>query len=171
MRRYIEAVGLGHALDELYRSGPAFDLLAESAEIAGWASDGAAVSVVRNDDDALDVRSESNAVAGVVFKLPPDKPASFSGGVLELRYRSSQSIDKVDIIPKRGEPLPPGVIQNEISATFEATGDREETLLIPLPTTPGLDGIAAVELNFKAGRDASPNTFVITEFKFTPLTD
>jgi hypothetical protein len=169
MRRYIEAKGLGDKLGELYRSGPAVDFLAKFVEVAPWAADGAAIRAERNEEGVLEVRSDSKTVAGVIFNLPPGERVSLSGGVMELRYRSAQPIGKVTIVPKRKEPLSPGVIQNEIFAAFKDTGDGEETLIVPLPTTPGLDGVATVEVNFEGG--TTPNTFSITDFRFKPLTD
>ena len=170
MRRYAQSKGIEERLEALYENGPAFNLLDSTVRITPWASDGAVVSATRNGDE-LDVLSESSSVAGLVFSLPEGESTNLSGGVLELRYRSDQPVKHVVIALKGAKPLLPGVIPIEILTQLKSTGEKDDLLRIPLPTTPALDGIASVEVNFQGSNKSDPDTFALKQFDFAPLED
>jgi hypothetical protein len=101
--------------------------------------------------------------------LPEGKSTSFAGGVLDIRYQSDQPLRNVVIVPKGTEPLPPGVIPIEILTRFKVTGGDEYRLQIPLPTTPALEAMVKLELNFQGNDKTEADTFTLNQISFMPI--
>ncbi len=168
MQRYLESNGFAVRLEALYRSGESVELLGSSVDITPWAADGAIIRATRTSGETLKVHSESRSLAGVLFQFSEHRPANLSGGLLELRYRSPRPVPHVVLIPKRQTPLTPRAIQSEIFTGFRSTtASGEITLMIPLPTTPGLQDISRIELNFEPSPDDAPTEFTLTAFRFS----
>jgi hypothetical protein len=63
-------------------------------------------------------------------------------------------------------------MQSEVFTNFWSTRSSGEiTLRIPLPTTPGLQDIDRIELNFEPSPGDDPSEFTLVSFHFSPYSN
>ena len=146
MQRYLDSKGLGGRLTEVFQPGESADLMASDNRAVAWTDK---ESVLRSSRDKGGFHATSDALnyLGIAFLAePPEKGVNLSGGLLRLRYRSSEALDPViiELKPSGNPPASAGLIPNQIFTHMAATDGRDEEILVPLPATPGLTRIKEV---------------------------
>ena len=159
MTRYLDSKGLATGLAELYKGGENVNFLAEEGKVFAWADKGSVLSSTR-EKSAFHVASDRAVEVGIAFVTPRPSGVNLSGGVLTLRYQSTEEVGVAVIAIKPAmNPLPPGLIAKEIFVPLSKTGGRDEEVRVQLPTTPGLTRIKEVVVTLgpvrRPGRSAS----------------
>lgn len=170
MKRYLELKGLSSRLAEIYKPGEKFDFLSQENQVFAWTDKESVIKSVR-EKDAFCVKGDQAHQLGVAFVSPLADGVSLSGGMLSIRYRSTEPIDRAILAfkPTGNTPAEVGLIPKEVFTRFADTGGREEVLQIPLPAMPGLTGIKEVVITAVFG--GQPVDLDITGFTFTPHTE
>jgi hypothetical protein len=166
MTRYLDSRGLGDKLAEVYRPGPAADLMAEDAKVFAWAAKDRPLRSAR-EAGGFRVTGDRVGEVGIAFVPAAKGGVNLSGGVLSLRYRMAGPAAPAVIALKPAGPVPAGVIPTEIFARFADTGGREAELRVPLPATPGLAGVKEVVVSL-TGADERAIDLTVTRAGFTP---
>jgi hypothetical protein len=170
MKRYLDSRGLGDKLTEVYRPGPAADLMAEGGNVFAWAPKGQAI---RSEREKAGFRVTGEKVGEVGIALVPGAKGgvNLSGGELTLRYRFAGPAAPAVIALKPPGPVPAGVIPTEIFTRFADTGGRDAELRVPLPATPGLARVKEVVVTLGRGAGERAVDLTITGAGFAPLED
>jgi hypothetical protein len=169
MKRYLDSRGLGEKLEDLYRPGPAADLMAADAQVFAWAPKDHALKSAR-ETGGFRVTGERVGEVNIAFVPAGKAGVNLSGGVLSLRYRSAGPAAPAVIQLKLGPQLPPGHIATEIFTGFADTGGREEEIRVPLPATPGLTEVKEVVVTHGPRAKERAIDLTVTRVAFTPLT-
>lgn len=170
MNRYLEARGLTAKLADVYRPGPATDLMAEGGNVFAWAPKG---HTLRSERDRAGFRVTGEKVGEVGIALVPGGKGgvNLSGGELTLRYRFAGPAAEGVIALKPPGPVPAGVIATELFTRFADTGGKEAELRVPLPATPGLAQVKEVVVTLGRGAGERAIDLTITGAGFTPIAD
>lgn len=167
MKRYLDSKELSESLKRLYKPGEHVNFLSPEKKLIAWTPDGASVVSSRN-DEGFHLRGDDVAEVGVTINLPNEKGVNLSGGLLKIRYKAKQPVDKVVIKLDRKTPGSHGLIVSEIFTGFAATDGREKETDILLPATPGLAGIKEVLIFCGSTEKRIPVDISITGFEFVP---
>jgi hypothetical protein len=167
MKRYLESRGLTDKLAEVYRPGPAADLLAADTKVFAWAAGDRPLKSAR-ENDGFRVTGERVGEVGIAFVPAAKGGANLSGGVLTLRYTSAGPAVPAVIALKPPGPVPAGVIPTEVFTRLAETGGREAELRIPLPATPGLTAVHEVVVTLGRGAAERAIDVRVTRATFTP---
>jgi hypothetical protein len=167
MQRYLDAAGLLPRLAEIYVVGQHADLLAESMRVFAWA-DKASVVQSRREKTGFQVQGDRVNGLGIAFVSTRPEGVNLSGGALRLRYRCAWPLESVVVAFKPGERLAAGLIPQELFTRFADTSGEEAEIQVPLPATPGLQGIKEVVITHQSPRP-QPVDLSITGFTFTPF--
>ena len=154
MARYLEHRGVAGTLRLIYPDGKPADLLVPGSRTVVWSPDGSSLALDRG---RRGIRLTGTAVrkAGVTWLLDqPSEELALSGTELRLRYRNRGPALKAVISLERPEAQGRSVSQ-EIFVQFQHTLVRAQELRIPLPATPGLQGIKKVTLLLGTGPDVN----------------
>jgi hypothetical protein len=172
MRRYLDFKGLSHRLEETCRPGENFDFLSDQTQVFAWADKGAALDSSR-EKAAFHVKGDRVHQVGMAFVHPRSEGVNLSNGLLRMRYRSTQPIDRavVALKPAASAPNETPKIPNELFARFTNTGGREEDIEVPLPAIPGLTGIKEVVITYHPATNTGPVDLSITGLAFTPFSE
>ena len=168
MARYLESKGLADRLDPYFEVGPGVDLLAHSPAFA-WTAKGSTLASGK-EGSSFHVKGDQLGQFGVAFVPEDPRGVNLSGGLLTLRYRSSQALEPVSIELKPVKPPTndSGLIPRAITARFAATGDGEGEIRVPLPSTPGLGSIKEVVI-FHERAAKGPVDLTITHLSVAPI--
>ena len=169
MKRYLDAHGLGDKLAEVYRAGPAADLMAEGSNVFAWAPKGQELRSAR-DKAGFRVTGEKVGEVGIALVPAAKTGVNLSGGELTLRYRLAGPAAPAVIALKPPGQVPAGVIATEIFTRLADTGGREAEVRIPLPPTPGLTEVKEVVLTVGRGAGERAIDLTLTGAGFTPAT-
>jgi len=168
MQRYLEFKGVAHRIAEVYPSGEEVDLLSEETQVFAWADKPSTVQSSRA-GNAFQVTADRVARLNVAFVPAKPEGVKLGGGLLSIRYRSTEPIDRAAIELKSDNGGANGrVIPTEIFTRLADTEGREVELQVPLPSTPGLTAIKEIVLTCTSESEACPVDLVITGFEFTP---
>jgi hypothetical protein len=168
MKRYLDSKGLGEQLAETFKPGEKADFLSGETQVFAWADKASVIRSVRK-KDVFEVKSDRVNQIGIAF-VPP-KGVNLSGGLLSIRYVSSQPMVAaiVEIKPPANSSAAANLIPNELFTRFENTSGREEEIDIPLPATPGLRSIKEVVITCGQEKNGRPIDLSITGLRFTPF--
>lgn len=170
MKRYLEFKGLSPRLAELYKPGEKMDFLSGENQVFAWADKESVIKSVR-EQEAFHVKGDRANQMGIAFVSSRTDGVSLSGGLLSIRYRSTEPIDRAIVCfkPTGDTPAEVGLIPKEVFARFQDTNGREDEIQIPLPAMPGLTGIKEVVIT--TAHEGRPVDLSITRFAFTPHAD
>ena len=169
MHRYLKSKGLEARLDEFFEVGPGADLLASTPAFAWTAKGGTLAS--GKDGTAFHVKGDQLHQFGIAFVPDDPKGVNLSGGLLTLRYRSTETLDPVTIElkpPKNPSADDAGLISRAITARLDATGAVEGEIRVPLPATPGLTRIKEVVIFHERPAKGSID-LTVTHLSVTPI--
>lgn len=172
MLRYLDAKGLRSRMEEIYGSGETVDLLADGRQCFAWTNDGGTVTSTRQ-AKVFHVKSQRARRIGIAFVSERPHGMNLSGGVLNLHYRSTESIGPaiINLKPvKNGEAGSP-ILSNELFLRLSQTNGQEGVTQLSLPSTPGLTAIKEVVLVCEPGKPEGSLDLAITHFGFTPYED
>jgi len=167
MKRYLQFHGLEDKLAAFNRPGGAFNFLDESVKIVSWTSAGDQL-VPQRERESFQIRGEQVRTGGITVVVPQKEGISLSNGILKIRYRAADPIEKAVITLKRapGLPIKPMVFANEIYTRFDVALGHENTIEIPMPGTPGLENIKELILVYGDDHVGAPVDLTITGFEF-----
>jgi hypothetical protein len=171
MKRYLESKNLSHRLMEIYPLGDAVDLLAEGIQVFAWSDQKAGVESNR-EKSAFFVKAERAARLGIAFITPRPEGLNLSGGVMTIRYRSTEPLDLVTITFKPANPNSPelaALMTKELFSRLEVPAASSSELSVILPATPGLRNIKEVVITHEPNT-AQPVDFRIERFTVEPAT-
>ncbi|MBO0698365.1 MAG: hypothetical protein J2P46_08230 [Zavarzinella sp.] len=169
MKRYLGVRGLEEKLADLYRPGPAADLLPADAQVFAWSPQKDRPLRSEREKDGFRVTGERAGEVNIAF-VPADKSSrNLSGGALTLRYRSAAAAPAVIGLKRVPQP-PPAHIATELFTRIADTAGREEEIRIPLPATPGLTDVKEVVLTYRPGASDGAIDLTVTRVEFAPLT-
>jgi hypothetical protein len=170
MKRYLDSKNLGGRLDDLFKPCEAVDLLSDANRAVAWTDKDHSVQSSR-EGPAFRVTGHSLKEFGIAFIPTSTRGVNISGGLLSLRYRSTEPIEpaQIELKPTGGAPVEGDLISREISVRFAATGDQDAEIKIPLPATPGLSKIKEVVISHGQGTTARSIDLTITRFAITPI--
>src|SRR5205814_421178 len=99
MKRYLDSRGLGEPLADLFKPGEQVELMSDRTKVFAWADKG---SVIRSAREKGAFRTRADRVNQLGIALVTTRPGgvNLSGGLLRLRYRSTQAMDPVLIALK-----------------------------------------------------------------------
>ena len=168
MHRYLESKDLTSALDRFFEVGPGADILASTPAFA-WTAKGSTLASGK-EGTAFRVKGDQLSQFGIAFVPDDPKGVNLSGGLLTLRYRSSEALDPVSIELKPIKPSTDdsGLISRAITARLNATGTGEAEIRVPLPATPGLTRIKEVVI-FHERPTKGPIDVTVTHLSVTPI--
>ncbi len=172
MQRYLQHHGLEGKLATFYRPGEAFDFLGENVDWIAWTAGGDQLVPLR-DRNAFQIRSEKVRTGGITVVVPRKEGISLSNGILKIRYRAADPIEKAILTLKRapGLPIKPVAFENEIFMHFDVALGHENIIEIPMPGTPGLENVKELILAYGDLKVAAPVDLTITGFEFIPAGD
>jgi len=126
-----------------------------------WSPTGDSLEVLRVENG---IRISADAVrnSAITVKPPPDEGINLSNGALLIRYRAATPLDVVMTLVGG-----PSVFPNEIFTRFNVA-DAEHEIRIPMPATPGLEGVTELVFRFGDERAPLPVELTITGFEFVP---
>jgi hypothetical protein len=107
------------------------------------------------------LRGDSVRQGAVTIK--PPEPVDLSNGALLIRYRAAKPPVNSVLVLDAG----PRDFQNEVFLRFDPA-ETEQEIRIPLPATPGLDGVKELVLRFGDPRNAAPVDLTIARFELVP---
>lgn len=166
MMRYLESKRLGSQLDRLCRSSAASDLLASSTLVVITSDSGAGLRAHR-DRGAL--RIEAAQVREALVELTLSSPGvGLSGGVLDLHYRTRTPLELAVTLERKTEGAARHGIPTELQARL-VSGDRDQSLRLPLPPTPGLEGVTRIVVRLRHEAGSAPMDLAISRLAFAPL--
>ncbi len=138
MKRYLVNSNLQDDLLRLGQAGQKVNFLSDAFKIFACSNVVKQLHVSRDDEKCI-VRGKN--VTGAQISIVAQEPATvnLSGQTLHLRYKSVYAIDNfvLQLISQDTEQA----IKNEVFINFQATGDDEAHIEIPLPLTPALSEI------------------------------
>jgi hypothetical protein len=167
MKRYLDSRGLGQKLAEVYRPGPAADLLAEGGNVFAWAVNDRPLRSTRQ-KDGFRVTGDRVGEVGIAFTAAAKDGVDLSGDVLTVRYKWTGPAAPVIIALKPPKPVSAAVIPTEVFARFADTGGKEAEIRVPLPATPGLTRIKEVVLTVDRGAGERAVDLTVTRAASTP---
>lgn len=158
MQRYLAWRGIKSLSKVLGGDAIAADLL-NDAQWISWSPLGDSLEGSRK--TGFHLRGDSVRQGAVTIK--PPKPVGLSNGALLIRYRAAKppvnSVLAIDAGPR--------VFQNEVFLRFDQS-QTEKEIRIPLPATPGLEGVKELVLRFGDERNPAPVDLIFSRFKFIP---
>ena len=165
MARYLESKNLAASLDRFFEVGPGVDLLASTPAFS-WTAKGDALLSAR-EGSSFRVKGEELPFFGIAFVPEAPDGVNLSGGLLTLRYRSSQVLDPVTIELKPVKPSTDdsGLISRAITVRIEPGGG---VITVPLPSTPGLTRIKEVVI-YHERATRGPIDLSVTGLSVTPI--
>jgi hypothetical protein len=168
MERYLDSKNLNTQLDQFFEVGPGVNIL-ESIPAVAWTSKDFRLSSGK-EGSGFHVKGDQLPLVGIAFVVEDPKGLDLSGGLLTLRYRSSGVLEPVTIELKPVKPSTDdsGLISRAITTRFEATGEAESEIVVPLPATPGLKQIKEVVI-YHEGRTRGPIDLTVTHLAVTPI--
>ncbi len=158
MQRYLTWQGVT-SLSKVQGGEPVAADMLSGAEWITWSPTGDGLEGLRW-PGGFRVRGDAVQRGAITMKLPEE--TRFSNGALLIRYRAATPMKNV-IITLKGAPI---AFENEIHARFDQT-ESEKEIRIPMPATPGLEGVREVVLTFGDGT-AAPVDLMISGFEFVP---
>jgi outer membrane protein assembly factor BamB len=168
MTRYLESRSLRDKLADVYRSGPAADLMAKDTQVFAWAPKKEPLKSGRDGDG---FRVTAGKVGEVGIAVVPNKAGvNLSGGTLTVRYRAAGPATSAVIALKSAAQLPPGHIATEIFTRLADTGDHEAEIPLSLPATPGLTEVKEVVFTLRSETERAVN-LTLAGLTFTPAAD
>jgi hypothetical protein len=170
MKRYLDSMGFGAKLEDVFRPGEPVELFPGENPIFAWDDKGVPIHSTR-ESGAFHVRSDRVSNAGIALVSTHSDGVNLSGGVLGLSYRSAKAIDQalIALKPPRGPTVAPGLIPTEISCHFADTRGREDELLVQLPATPGLAQTKELVITFGPSMKGRPIDLSITRVRVSPI--
>jgi hypothetical protein len=170
MKRYLESRDLGDPLAQIFKPGAKVDLLADDAQVFAWTQKDAGLQSKR-EKGAFHLKGAQVKQVGIAFVSGRPDGVNLSGGLLSIRYRSSEPIGPAIIAlkPLAKSSAETGLIPNQIFTHFADTGGREEEIQVPLPATPGLAHVKEVVITYGAETEARATTFSILRCECTPI--
>jgi hypothetical protein len=169
MKRYLEAHELMDDLKAFNEPGEAIDFLDSSVQLNAWTSAGDQLVPLR-ENGHFQIRGEKVRTGGITVVVPQEKGISLSNGILKIRYRAANPVEKAVITLKRapGLPIKPMTFENEIYTRFDVAMGHENEVSIPMPGTPGLENIKELILVYGDDNIVAPVDLTITGFEFIP---
>ncbi|MEZ5501198.1 MAG: hypothetical protein R3E50_00575 [Halioglobus sp.] len=161
MARYRQWRGLTAQAQSDQGTTSAFDFLKEDVSWISWSPTGDQVSVIRSKTGAR-ITAASVLDGAVTLKTPGPAGTNLSNGALLIRYRSTQPLDAI-VTLNAGPKLFP----NEIFTRFDAT-TKEKSIRIPLPATPGLEGVTELVMRFGNRLNPLSVDLSISAWEFLP---
>jgi hypothetical protein len=168
MKRYLDSRGLHQRLTEMFEPGEPVNLLSEPTQVFAWADKESTITSARQ-KSAFQVQGDRAHQLGIAFVPGRPKGVNLSGGLLRLRYRSTQALAPVLIALKPASTLPEGLIANEITVHLADTKGQDKVIQVPLPATPGLTQIREVVLTYGPDKSGTPIDLTITQLESTPI--
>jgi hypothetical protein len=171
MKAYLEFKGLGSKLEEVFRPGEDVNFLSSETRVFAWNDKDSPTQSTR-ENGSFRVRSDRVGDAGIAFVLDYPMGVNLSGGLLNLRYRSTTPVGKaiITLKPTGSTPAVERLIPTEIFSHFAGTGSKEEEIQIPLPATPGLLRIKELVITFGPESKGRPIDLTVTHLGLTPIT-
>ncbi len=166
MQQYLDSRGLSARLAEIYVAGEHTDLLADNMRVLARVNQGS-ITQPRREKTGFHVQGDLVNRIDMTFGSTRPEGVNLSGGILRLRYRSAQPMESVVIAFKPGG-RPEGLLPQELLTHFAGTGGAEAEIQVPLPATPGLQGIKEVVITH-VSQPPQPLDLSITSFTFTPF--
>jgi hypothetical protein len=170
MKLYLNSMGFGVKLDEIFRPCEGTDIFPGETRVFAWDDKGVPI-VSRLEAGGFHVKSDRVSNAGIALVSTHPEGVNLSGGMLELRYRSSTSIDDTIIALKRaGDPtFVAGLIPTEVFSHFADTRGQEGEIQVLLPATPGLVRTKEVVITFGPRSKRRPIDLTITRVRVAPI--
>ncbi|HNX52150.1 MAG TPA: hypothetical protein PLD51_03900 [Pontiellaceae bacterium] len=159
MQRYLTWRGVTSLSKVQGGESSAVDLLSGGAKWITWSPSGDGLEGVHW-MNGFRVRGDAVQRGAVTIKLP--QSVSLSNGALLIRYRAAAPV-KNAVLTLKGAPI---AFENGIYARFDPDGS-EKGIRIPMPATPGLEGVREIVLTFGDGT-AAPVDLTISGFEFVP---
>lgn len=165
MTRYLEQRGLLQDLPRIYPAGKPADLLRPGIRTVIWSPDGSALDLSRSGQAVRLTGDKVRKAAVTWLRETPAEILDLSGGELRIRYRNRGPEVKAVISLERPESDGRSVSQ-EIFVRFRHTLLWAQELTIPLPATPGLQGIRKVTLLMGADDRLQEVDLLLQKFNF-----
>lgn len=168
MARYFEHCGIVGAWHVIYPEGRPANLLDPAVRTVVWSPDESDLELMRG-SRGFRLTGEQVRKAAVTWLF--DRPAEaldLSGGELQIRYRNPGAEVKAVISLERPSSEGRSVSQ-EIFVTFRPTLLRAQELTLPLPATPGLQGIRKITVLVGSSEKVQPVDVILQDFRFRLL--
>lgn len=159
MQRYLAWRGITSLSKVLGNDGATVDLL-NSAQWISWSPLGDSLEGSYLKTGFL-LHGDSVRQGAVTIK--PPMPVGLSNGTLLIRYRATKPPVNSVLVLDAG----PRDFQNEVFLRFDLA-QTEKEIRIPLPATPGLEGVKELVLRFGDGRNPAPVDLTLSRFVFVP---
>ncbi len=159
MQRYLTWQGVTSLSKVQGGESVAMNLLADGTQWITWSPADDSLEGLRW-PSGFRIRGEAVQRGAVTIKLPQKNGASLSNGALLISYRAAESVKKA-VITLKGAPI---AFENEIYVRFDKT-EGEKEIRIPMPATPGLEGVKEIVLLFGDGT-AAPLDLTLSRFEF-----
>ena len=139
----------------------AYNFLASGVQWIPWSPTGDPLDATRLVDE-IGIKATAVRNGAITVKLPQTRGINLSNGALLIRYHAAHPLAVVMTLTAS-----PKVFQNEIFIRFDIT-DTEKEIRIPMPATPGLEGVSELVMRFGDDHTPLPVDLTITGFEFVP---
>ncbi len=165
MKRYLDSKGLHGGGHRRHGAPDSVDLLSDACHVFTGGPDGMAPVVTTESGEVQITGIGKSAWVGFVSKSSDG--LDLSGGCFSLRYWSEHALPQCRIELKLVQGLAGAV--NKVAVNLPATGPEGRLVEIPLPETPGINGVGEVVFVFDRASGDSSGSLALQRLSVSPL--